>query len=162
MTMMRARIGLSFSYCCMRHYYSCSPHTHESRRHVAAHGGRAPGAPGGRVAAARPGSRSGLLAPSPRAATNRRPRATDTRFALPRLHANANSALSQTRTQRLLSISSLKKSSASWSEGMLVLAAMLSVTSQPTAGTRMRTHARTRSLSASATGGFKEVSCSPL
>ena len=112
--------------------------------------------------------RSGLLAPSPRrprrAATKRRPRATGTRFALPKLHAHANSALSQTRTQRqrLLSISSLKKSSASWSEGMLVLAAMLSVTSQPTAGTRMRTHARTRSLSASATGGFKEVSCGPL
>lgn len=111
---------------------------------------------------------SGLLAPQParprRAATERRPRATGTRFALPKLHAHANSALSQTRTQRqrLLSISSLKKSSASWSEGMLVLAAMLSVTSQPTAGTRMRTHARTRSLSASATGGFKEVSCGPL
>lgn len=99
-----------------------------------------------------------------RAATERRPRATGTRFALPKLHAHANSALSQTRIQRqrLLSISSLKKSSASWSEGMLVLAAMLSVTSQPTAGTRMRTHARTRSLSASATGGFKEVSCGPL
>lgn len=164
--MMRARIGLSFSYCCMRHYYSCSPHTHESRRHVAAHGGRAPDAPGWAALVPPPGSRSRGCSPPARAparaATNRRPRATDTRFALPRLHANANSALSQTRTQRLLSISSLKKSSASWSEGMLVLAAMLSVTSQPTAGTRMRTHAKTRSLSASATGGFKEVSCGPL
>jgi hypothetical protein len=148
-----ARIGLSFSYCCMRHYYSCSPHTHESRRHVARP------LPGPRLGAARP-----QPARPRRAATERRPRATGTRFALPKLHAHANSALSQTRTQRqrLLSISSLKKSSASWSEGMLVLAAMLSVTSQPTAGTRMRTHARTRSLSASATGGFKEVSCGPL
>jgi len=115
-----------------------------------------------------PGPPLGAARPQParprRAATERRPRATGTRFALPKLHAHANSALSQTRTQRqrLLSISSLKKSSASWSEGMLVLAAMLSVTSQPTAGTRMRTHARTRSLSASATGGFKEVSCGPL
>ena len=157
--MMRARIGLSFSYCCMRHYYSCSPHTHESRRHVAGHVGArpAPGRPP--LGAARP-----QPARPRRAATKRRPRATGTRFALPKLHAHANSALSQTRTQRqrLLSISSLKKSSASWSEGMLVLAAMLSVTSQPTAGTRMRTHARTRSLSASATGGFKEVSCGPL
>lgn len=51
--MMRARIGLSFSYCCMRHYYSCSPHTHESRRHVARP------LPGPRLGA--------LLAPSPRA-----------------------------------------------------------------------------------------------
>ena len=123
--------------------------------------------PRGRTSRSR-GPPLGAARPQParprRAATKRRPRATGTRFALPKLHAHANSALSQTRTQRqrLLSISSLKKSSASWSEGMLVLAAMLSVTSQPTAGTRMRTHARTRSLSASATGGFKEVSCGPL
>lgn len=67
--MMRARIGLSFSYCCMRHYYSCSPHTHESRRHVAAHGGRAPDAPG--WAARVPGPARGLLAPSPRAGARR-------------------------------------------------------------------------------------------
>ena len=161
--MMRARIGLSFSYCCMRHYYSCSPHTHESRRHVAGHVGARP-APGSAALECTRGCSPPARARPRRAATKRRPRATGTRFALPKLHAHANSALSQTRTQRqrLLSISSLKKSSASWSEGMLVLAAMLSVTSQPTAGTRMRTHARTRSLSASATGGFKEVSCGPL
>ena len=81
----RARIGLFFSYGCMRYYNSCSSHTYESP---------APGQCPGR---ARFGAARQWSSHVGRHVSWRR-HAQHTRFALPRLHVRANLTLSHSHS----------------------------------------------------------------